>query len=548
MQYRLDPSLICARLVRAYFGSELDLSLREDIWNYEVVGRVPCGEYRLVAMVDSAGADVKYSADGVEFSPCELTNGRLEIDVSVDHERLGFYVQASAGEAGPLRDLVLISPDGIDEEALIECPRRDTLLSDCNLWGERWPEARRVIESEGFNLNELPVMRDELIDWSASRQVLDSSDPHFGAIYSEEDKYCFVDAAFAALAFERRHVKTGDAQWRHRATIARDYAFRGQYRHTGDSAKDGAWASMGIIDDPDGSSFRRITDKWRQASGVDMNIICTVASQLTMLGLCCTPKQLTQLEEACLWQKRNALGPGWFSHHEGMNRNCLNVCALGASQVFAAHHMLKSAGGAGIDQGLIDDALKAYGHVISCQESIGVLPYRMGENRRGGKYWMHNLPDNGMTWYHLLRFLRNPLVPVSLEDDCRSVRRVALWYLMCCGLEDGYLKLAYDDSRECYEHSIGFGNFTWCRVTMLDVISQLWDVIGDTEFWKQFARCHLRTLRETAWNTSDNNTAPLKASVVPVRLVSWVQRAEWAAVVFDNLAARCGVEPMTADM
>jgi hypothetical protein len=46
-------------------------------------------------------------------------------------------------------------------------------------------------------------MRDALVAWTQRRQVTDESDPHFGAIYSEEDKYDFRDAAAAAVAFAR---------------------------------------------------------------------------------------------------------------------------------------------------------------------------------------------------------------------------------------------------------------------------------------------------------------------------------------------------------
>jgi hypothetical protein len=63
----------------------------------------------------------------------------------------------------------------------------------------------------------------------------------------------------------------------------------------------------------------------------------------------------------------------------------------------------------------------------------------------------------------------------------------------------------------------------------------------------QFSRCHLRSIRETLWNHTNKNSAPIKAAIGPVKVISWVQQAEWAAYVFDNLAMRFGIIPKSPD-
>ncbi|MCK5805988.1 MAG: hypothetical protein KAI66_24365 [Lentisphaeria bacterium] len=540
MNIRMDPSTIAARLPRAYYTDKLDLTLG-DVWNFEVTGMAVAGDFEVRVQFADGVSKAELSLDHEVFTALRIDAGEARFRIRIDHELLSFDLRAAeSADECPLQGLQLLDPTTSEAKfTQLKTPVRDTELSRCNLLDD-WPAVRAHIEAEDFDLGELTSMRDEIVDWAAARTITDPADPHHGAVYSEEDKYCFVDAIFAASCFMRRHLRTGGSEWLEKAVAARDYCFRGQYRDTGDPGKDGAWACMGIIDDPAGKHFRRITDPWCQASGVDMDLIGIECARLHGMGMAFSDEQLAQLRSAATWQVRNQVEPCWYSHHEGMDETCINVNSLAASQLFAAHQILLETTGAGLDAEILIDAVRGFEHVRACREAIGVVPYRRGANWRGGKFWCENLPDNGMGGHAQMQFLQNPYSSVSAESIAPELRRVALWYLLCSRFEDGHLVLAYDDSDECFR-GIGFGNFTWCRITMLDIISQLWDVIGDKPFWMQFVRAHLRTLRERVWNRDDPATAPIRASVVPVQLVSWVQRAEWAALVFDNLATRFGV-------
>ena len=539
---RFDAARFVARLPRAYYADTLDMAPAPGVWNIEVDSLAVSGTCRLrLRFAEGVGA-AKVCLDRRVFEPVAISDRATVVPVTVDHQLLSFDVEVQPAilQRCPLECVELIDPSCPDR-APVEFARytRDTRMEQCNLLDD-WAASRRRIESEDFDLHELVRMRDALIDWSARRQVLDRNDSHYGAVYSEEDKYSFTDAIFAACAFMRRFKRTGDHGWHDRAVAARDYAFKGQYHDTGDPGRDGAWASMGIIDDPRGKRFRRIADPWAQASGVDTCIIAVASGQLHAMGMPFADGQLDQLRHVGTWQKANRIAPDWFSHHEGADTQCLNMNALAAAGLYAVHRVLHDRTGAGLDEPLLREADRAYEHVLGAQEAIGVYPYLLGDWRRGGAYHLHNLPDNGIGLYHQMHLVRDPLSPFSLAGLRDPMRRSALWYLLTSRWDGDHLVLEYDAGDE-YCRGLAFGNFTWCRVTMADVISQLWNTIGDATFWRQFVRAHLRTVREHYWNHDDPEHAPIRASVVPVGLVSWIQQAEWAALVFDNLATRFGL-------
>jgi hypothetical protein len=239
------------------------------------------------------------------------------------------------------------------------------------------------------------------------------------------------------------------------------------------------------------------------------------------------------------WQRRNWVEPGWFSHHQHMDRTCLNVNSLAASAIASVHTVLTGSGQVGVSDTLLHHASIGYHHVLNCQEAIGVFPYRRGDHARGGAYQSENLPDNGIGLTHQLPFVQMDASGVSMDQITAPMRRSALWYLLCSRWDaDGALVLDIN-ADPAYCSGLGFGNFTWCRLTMVDIISQLWDHIGDKDFWQQFVRSHLRTIRQQYWNTDTPDASPLKPTVIPgIKLVSWQQQSQWAAVIFDMLIDR----------
>jgi hypothetical protein len=540
---KFNPENFLVKLPAAYYSNELDMAPAEDIWNFEANALPAEGNRTLCLKLAEGVGFVDLSVFNGKFLRVNAPDGKCVLPVSIPQQRLTFDIRAPGGGSRPLREVTLISPSGLSGAPEEFNPRkRDIKLENCNLL-EDWQKSREKIMSENFDLSILAEMRDEIVRWSANRQVTDRSDPHYGAIYSEEDKYCFRDAIFAACCFMRAYLRTGVPEWKERAVAARDYCYKGQYRDSGCPGKDGAWAAMGIIDDPEGKKFRRITGKWAQASGVDTSLIGIMSGELFSMGMEFSERHLKQLSDAVEWNFRNELAYGWFSHHEGMRFNCLNVNFLASSMIYSAHRILLESTGRGLSQEALDEAGAAFRNALECQEAIGVYPYRRADIVRGGKYSLDNFPDNGIGLQAAMCLLKNPLSPFNLDNTRENMRRTALWYLLCSRFEKDHLILEHNASPE-YIAGVAFGNFTWCRVTMLDIISQLWDGIGDTGFWKQFCRCHLRTIRETLWNEDTAGKAPINRSAVPgkdLNLVSWIQQAEWAAWVFDNLAGRYGV-------
>ncbi len=549
------PEEFFVRLPLVYYGKELDFNFSPQIFNFEVNGLPENGHFKLHLKFSPEIETAKISLDRENFIERKFASGIAVLPVDINHKLLSFDICVPDWDKDeiPLEEVLLMdytTPNTGTGFEKYTTYVRDTKLGNCNLL-PNWPDNLARIMSEDFNLQELLKMRDEIIAWTASRQILIPEDPHYGAIYSEEDKYCFKDAIFAACCFMRKYLQTGKREWFERALAARDYCFKGQYRDTGNPGKDGCWASMGIIDDSRGKNFRRITAEWTCASGVDTALIASQSCQLFQMGMKFSDKHLAQLCEAVEWNMRNMVEPGWFSHHENMELLCINMNSLGAGMIYAVQRMLVESGHSGLDAGCLRDADAGVEHVLNCQEAIGVYPYRPFREalKRGGAYHLQNFPDNGIGLQAMMKMLRNPCCPLTFQAVKENMRRSALWYLFSSRLEDGRLILEISRNPE-YLKGLAFGNFTWCRITMLDIISQLWDHIGNSEFWKQFCRCHLRTIRETLWNHEGSETAPIRRSAVPgtdLKLVSWIQQAEWAALVFDNLAMRYGIIKSTLD-
>ncbi|OQA79763.1 MAG: hypothetical protein BWY31_04174 [Lentisphaerae bacterium ADurb.Bin242] len=513
------------------------------IFNFEAV-TLPCpdGKYPLHLRFHRDCGPLALSFDHMGFIPLAAPEASLETRIT--EGMLGFDFEAPewTGASFPLESVALQTSGQAGNDAFFEKYIRRTGIEKCNLF-EDWAGTRRRILDASFEPVLLEQMRDAIVDFSASHQVLDPENPHFGAIYSpEEDKYCFRDAIFAACCFMRRYLRTQNETWRNRARLARDYSFRGQYR-TGGSAKDGCWAAMGIIDDSAGKRFRRITDPWAQASGVDSALICIYSDRLRRMGLDFSPEQIAQMEQAVCWLMRNKVSPGWFAHHEGAAYHCANMNFLGSSMVFAVERMLQESGGRSLPDSILQTARDAFSRVMETQQAIGVFPYRTDLFERGGAYDQQNLPDMGMGLQAAVFLLANPCFPLAFHDVRESLRRAALWYLLTSRFENGLLQADYRMDREFFE-GLAFGNFTWCRIMMLFVISSVCETTGDTAFWHGFLRSHLRTIKETLWNGTDPTRSPLLPAIGPVKLVSWIRQNEWAALVFDDLAIRFGADPL----
>ncbi|MFW5868760.1 MAG: hypothetical protein ACOCX2_13135, partial [Armatimonadota bacterium] len=211
-----------AKLPWFYHGAEFDPPRETDVVNFEVNGlELPERMYAVTLVLSEPRESLEVSRDGMRFSDALAREGIIPlapVDVSTGRISL-FFRTGAAGASSPVSEVYLHPLDTQPGEASEAEPYdeyvRDIGADDSEAlqrWDEYWPMLRDC-DLDG---RELVEMREALVDWAQRRQVRDEADPHFGAVYSEEDKYDFRDAAAAAVAFARRWRESGDPQWRDR--------------------------------------------------------------------------------------------------------------------------------------------------------------------------------------------------------------------------------------------------------------------------------------------------------------------------------------------
>ncbi|MEN6642778.1 MAG: M14 family zinc carboxypeptidase [Armatimonadia bacterium] len=413
---------------------------------------------------------------------------------------------------------------------------RDTLAAEKQPL-RSWQPFHNRLMSDSFGASDLEAMASEIVDWVATRQVLDPADHHYGAIWSEEDKYDARDAAAAAACFARRYRDTGDAQWLDRALSARRYVYRNQRREPGNAAHDGGFVHM--VSGMWGVDFTRLHPPYPGIDGVDTGVIIHQLCSAADLGLCLAEEDCDVLRSAAGWIAANEPLPGMFLHHEGATHDCQNANAIGFSALARAYHTLERAGAsppgdwlAAVERGLT--------HYLEGQEAVGVWPYWFAQvGRRAGAFHFDNIPDHGIGLYHLTRSLN--LFPISdwpgLHD---ALGRAARWYLCLSRLEPGpahepTINLEYDQRPELGD-DICFSGFTWCRFTAAATLLRLARFTGEAEPWRHLALRLMEHVRRNLWQTSDPSHAPVVAHARPeAKLATWCQAAEWNAAMLGEM-------------
>lgn len=395
-----------------------------------------------------------------------------------------------------------------------------------------WERFHCALMRGGFDARRLRRMHDQIVDWVASRQVVDQSDEYYGASWSEEDKYDARDTAAAAACFAMRYARTGEREWLARASAAREYVYRNQMHEPENSAHDGGFVHMvsGIW----GTQFRRLEPPLPGIDGVDTGVIVQMLCKCIELGLPAAERDLDVIEDAARWIAANEALPGLFLHHEGATRDCQNATAIGLSALVRAWHTLRDQHRPVPDEWL-QAAHRGIKHYVEGQEAIGVWPYNFAQvGTRGQAYSFENIPDHGIGLHNLTRALHLPPL-ADREDVADALKRAARWYLCVCRLDGDTIDLEYD-TRPDLGGGICFSGFTWCRFTAASALTRIARYCGEPEPWRSLALRLMEHVQRKLWQTDDPDRAPVVAHVRPeAPLATWCQAVEWDAVMLAEM-------------
>ncbi len=534
-----------AQLPWFYHGMPFERWQGHDVYSFEVNGlEIPPGEYAVALLPQGARASLAVGFDGVHFTDIPVHDGRAELPTqTIDNRLLRFYVQSpGAKPEGPLES-VLVYPASMPYAAARDAAipfttyRRDIRLADHEiLRAEGWDEFHAILRRESFGKQELRGMFADLLDWCRRRQVLDRADAHYGAIHSEEDKYDFRDAAAAAVCFAHAWRDTKDEAWRQRALAARSYVYQGQHVEDPANAQQyGGFCQM--VDGLWGPPFRRLSDKLPNVTGVETCIAVNLLVRTIELGLEPAEEDLRRLELAARWVAANEFRPGVFHHHEGSTGDCQNSNVLGAMALARAHEALERLGRRP-PAAWISAAQRGMRHYVEGQEAIGCWPYLFATIGRGQAYHERNLPDQGMGAYHFLVACRTPLFRDWPQAEDR-MQRAARWWLCNSRIDRrGPLATIDLDDRKA-SGSLKFSAFTWCRFMAAATLLRIAEHTGEREPWQSLARRYMEHVHTKLWNHTDPHTAPVRrATRDDMKLCSWIQAAEWDAVLLRDMEAR----------
>ncbi|HUS80411.1 MAG TPA: hypothetical protein VM283_04025, partial [Armatimonadota bacterium] len=409
---------------------------------------------------------------------------------------------------------------------------RDTKVGEREVLG-RWDEFHPMLMAEGFGVRELREMFGALLEWCRRRQMTDEGDAHLGAIYSEENKYDFRDAAAAAVAFTYAGRDSGDDRWLERARMARRYVYKGQ--HT-EGQRRGGWAHMvsGKWGGDLQTQYTRITQPMPGVDGVDTAIIINLLCRAAELGLEPDDDDLRHIRLGAEWVARSELRPGVFAHHEGAEHDCQNSNALGAMALSRAHETLTHHGRQAPDEWL-GAARRGMAHFIEGQEAIGVWPYVFATIGRGQAFHWQNLPDQGMGCYHFLVGCATEGLRGAF-DVAEILKRAARWYLCMCRIDESWPRPTIDLDYQREGGGLLFSSFTWCRFMAAACLARIASVTGEREPWRHLALRLMEHVREKLWNETDADRSPVVRSARPdIELHSWIAAAEWEAVLVRDI-------------
>lgn len=532
-----------AKLPWFYHGFPFDPPRDHGVFSVEVNGLdLPGDRYAATLLLANPLDSLDVGFDGVRFESCPAHRDMIPLPpMDLSRRMISIYVRTDdASEQCPVSE-VLLHPlterlSDAREASVFDDYVREIGADESdalNRWEQFWP---LLTAERDFRADDLREMRAGIEEWCERRQVLDETDPHFGAIYSEEDKYDFRDAAAAAGVFTRAWRRSDYGPTRRRAEAARRYVYRGQ--HT-EGERRGGWAHMvsGIWGGDHQVDFRRITDPLPPVDGVDtaiiINLLCTAIDH----GLVPDEQDVEAIRSGAEWVRRSELRPGVFAHHEGATHDCQNSNALAAMALSRAHQTLERLG-ADPPVEWTEAARRAFEHYLQGQEAIGCWPYRFAEIGRGqrlGAPGQQNLPDQGMGLYHFL-VAAETLGMTRREDLEAALKRAARWYLCTSRIDEGTPEETIDLEYQRDGDGLLFSSFTWCRFMAAASLLRISRLTDEEEPWRSLALRLMEHVRLKLWNTEDPERAPVVASCRPdIRLHSWIAAAEWEGVLLGEM-------------
>lgn len=535
---RLDARRFTTRLPWFYYAEYWSAPADAEVINLEVNG-LPLlpGHYDVHLRLREGPEAVRVRRRGGRWEDCRARDGwALVPSLPVPGRMVDLEVQ-SADET--LLQEALIAPEGTPLAVALERATpfdryvRDTLAGEKpHLRADAWPRFHATLLREGFGAEDLAQMHDDLVDWIASRQVLDADSPYRGAVWSEEDKYDARDAAAAAACFARRHARTRDERWLKRARTARRYCYLSRRIEPGNPPHHGGFLHM--VHGRWGVEFRRLEPPYPGIDGVDTCIIIQLLCRAAEEGLALNETACDVIRDAADWVARNEPLPGVFLHHEGATHDCQNSNALAVGALVRAFYALHDAG-ADPPQDWLHAAHRGLEHYVHGQEAIGVWPYVFAQvGRRGQAFSFENIPDHGIGLYHLTRVAH--LTPPALEAGLpEALKRAARWYLCVSRLDGDTIDLEYD-TRPDLGADICFSGFTWCRFTAAATLLRIARLTGEREPWAHLALRLMEHVRRKRWQTDDPARAPVISHARPeAMLATWCQAAEWDAVMLGEM-------------
>jgi len=530
-----------ARLPWFYHGLDFGPPQEHDILSFEVNGVPLPPELCVVTLIlGEPGDGLEVSRDGSRFEFIPAHRDMVPLPpIPSSRCRVSLFFRAAAGRPSPVAEVLAHSfwtklPDARKAPVFAEY-RRDIGVTESEAlrrWDELWP----MLGSVEFGASELDAMFASLLGWCERRQVMDESDSHLGAIYSEEDKYDFRDAAAAAVVFTQVWGDSGDGRWRERALLARRYVYRGQHEQ---GERRGGWAHMvsGKWGGDHQVDFRRISQPLPPVDGVDTAIVVSLLCSAIDAGLAPDEEDLRRLRMGAEWIARSELRPGVFAHHEGATHDCQNSNALAAMALGRAHRTLARLGAEPPDDWMTA-ARRGFEHYLEGQEAIGVWPYRFAEIGRGQRFCEQNVPDQGMGLYHFL-VAADELGLTQRADVQDALKRAARWYLCTCRIDDGPPGPTIDLEYRRDGGGLLFSSFTWCRFIAAAALMRISTVTDEREPWRSLALRLMEHVHLKLWNEDDAGRAPVVSSCRPdIELHSWIAAAEWEAVLLREMVQR----------
>jgi len=536
LRFRADDFAV--KLPWFYHGLPFDPPREHAILSFEVNGLALEGRHAVTLLAPEPCDCVEVSRDGHHFERIAVHRDLAPLPTfDLSRRMLSLYVRSGAPDRPCPVSEVLVHPLAAPLSEARAAPLFDEYVRDIGADGSealgRWDEFGPLLNERHFGGSDLREMFRALLGWCERRQVTDEADPHLGAIYSEEDKYDFRDAAAAAVAFTRAWRDNGDERWLERARRARRYVYRGQHA---EGERRGGWAHMvsGKWGGDHQVDFRRITHPLPPVDGVETAIIIGLLCRAIDLGLEPDADDLRHLRLGAEWVLRSELAPGVFAHHEGATHDCQNSNALAAMALARAHQTLAAAGEDAPEEWL-EAALRGAMHYLEGQEAIGVWPYRFAEIGRGQRFGEQNVPDQGMGLYHFL-VAAEALGLDRRSDVQEALRRAARWYLCTCRIDESAPEPTIDLEYRRAGGGLLFSSFTWCRFMAAAALLRIARVSGEEQPWRNLALHLMRHVRGKLWNEDDSERAPVVASCRPdIELHSWIAAAEWEAALLREM-------------